>query len=122
MSFTPQQAVSLAIPDRRIDPMPCGRGVDEVERLSLALPLLERLDVDLDGEARQVAARPFGEVGSQLHADDREASLHQGSRRLAGRAADLQQAVARLEAGHLDQVVEEFVGVFRASLVVEVCR
>jgi len=37
-----QQPVSLPITGRRIDPVPGGRGVDEVEGLGLAFPRFER--------------------------------------------------------------------------------
>jgi hypothetical protein len=34
----PQEPVRLAVADRRIDPVPGRRGVDELERVRLALP------------------------------------------------------------------------------------
>ena len=47
------------------------------------------------------------ELRAELDADDREAALEQRPRRLAGRAADLEQPRARLEPGERDEVVEE---------------
>jgi hypothetical protein len=122
VTIAPQQPVCLAIPDRRVDPVPRRRGVNEIERSRFALPRLERLDVDLDGQARQVSAPTLGEGGSQFHTDDREASLQRRASRLAGRAADLQQTITRLESAQLDQVVEELVGVLGTSSVVKICR
>jgi len=43
-----QKLVRLAIAIRGIDPLPGGRGMDEVKRLGLAVPGLERFHVDLD--------------------------------------------------------------------------
>ena len=42
---------------------------------------------DLDGKAGQVSPRPLRELGSHLHANDREAPLEQGAARLAGKSA-----------------------------------
>lgn len=75
MTARTQQPVSLPIADRRIDPVPGGRGIDEVERRRLALPRLEGRDVDLDRTARKVAARPLRELRAHLYADDAKATL-----------------------------------------------
>jgi hypothetical protein len=64
-----QEPVCLAVADRRIDPVPSRRGVDELERLGLAVPSLERRDVDLNRTAGQVAARPPRELRAHLDAD-----------------------------------------------------
>src|SRR5262245_44340583 len=63
-----QECVSLLVADRRIDPVPSGRCIDEVEALGFTLPILERLDVDLNRHPGQVAARNFCEVCSDFDA------------------------------------------------------
>ena len=55
----------------------------------------------------------------QLDADDREAALEQRPRRLAGRAADLEQPRAGLEPGERDQVVEQLRRILGPRRVVE---
>jgi hypothetical protein len=102
-----QEPVSLAIADRGIDPMPGSRRVDEVECFLLTVPLLERHDVDLDGETDQVAARALRELRTHLNADDGEAALEQDAGCLASRATNLQEPVTALEVGHLDEVIEK---------------
>src|SRR5579884_1708166 len=113
-----QEAMRLRIADRGIDPVPGRRGVDEVEAARLPLPLLERAAVHLDVETRERSPRMRGERLAELDADDPEAALGERPRRLAGGAADLEQPVARLEAGERDEVVEELGRVRRARRVV----
>src|SRR5262249_58130326 len=55
-----QQLMCLAVADRRVDPVPCGRGVDKVELVALALPDLERRDMDFGRHPGQVGARKLG--------------------------------------------------------------
>jgi hypothetical protein len=100
--------------------MPSGRGVDEVKGFSLALPRFERLDVDLDRQARQVAARMLGELRAHLDADDGEAALEQCARCLARRAPDLQEPIAGFELGQLDEIVEQLVRVRRPRCLIQV--
>src|SRR6266508_1868178 len=47
----PQEPVRLAVADRGIDPVPSRCGVDELKRFRLALPSLERRDVNLNWKA-----------------------------------------------------------------------
>ncbi len=112
--------MGLAVPDRRIDPVPSGRGVDEVERFGLALPGLERRDVDFNRQAGQVAARSLHEVCAHLDADHREAALERRTRRFAGRAANLQQASAGFELRKRDEVVEQLLRIRGSRRLVQV--
>jgi hypothetical protein len=65
-----QQGVSLLVADLGVDPAPGGRGVDQVEALRLALPGLERRDVNLDRHAGEIATGHVGEPRAQLDAHD----------------------------------------------------
>jgi hypothetical protein len=47
-------------------PVPSGRSVDELERFRLALPSLERPDLNLNRKAGQVGARPLREIRTHL--------------------------------------------------------
>ncbi len=114
----PKESVSLAVANGGIDPVPGGGRVDEIERFRLAFPRLEGRDVDLGGQAREVLARAGRELRSQLDADNAKAAREQRPRRLAGRAADLEQARARLELRERDQVVEELLRIIRPRGVV----
>src|SRR5919198_5805254 len=99
--------MGLAVPDRRVEPVPRGGGVDKIEALRLCLPGFERGNLDLDGEASEVAASVRGKMLSHLDADDRESTLHQRPGRLSGRTADLQKTASRLQLAQLDKVVEQ---------------
>jgi hypothetical protein len=112
--------VRLPVADLRVDPVPGCRGVDELECPKLTFPILERGDVDLDRQAREIATRVLGKLPTHLDADDGEAALEHGSRGLAGRAPDLEDRVARLEPSKLDNVIEEFLGVRRSRRLIEV--
>ncbi len=80
---------------------------DGVEELARRIPVLERRGHDLDlGVRRELAPSELGEVGAQLDREDREAALGERTCGLAGAAADLEHACARLQAGQLDEVVE----------------
>src|SRR5207247_3357159 len=46
-----EQLVGFAIANRRVEPVPSGCGVDEVEGRGLAFPGLEGRDMDLDSQA-----------------------------------------------------------------------
>jgi hypothetical protein len=78
MTGRPQQLVRLAVADRRVDPVPCGRRVDKVELVALVVPDLERGNMDLGGHAGQVLARVLGEAHTQLDADDGETTFCNG--------------------------------------------
>jgi len=73
-----QELVCLAIPNDRIEPVPAGRGEDEIECSTLPLPLLERRDQDLEREAGEVAPRLARERFAELDAHDRKARLEEG--------------------------------------------
>jgi hypothetical protein len=77
--------------------------------------------VHLDRPA-QVSPRLSREFRPELDADDCEAAGEQRPRRLSRPAADLEQRVARLEAGERDEIVEELVGIVRARRVVPFSR
>jgi hypothetical protein len=51
-----KKLMRFAIPDRRVDPVPGGGAIDEVERAAPAGPCLERRDMDLCRKAGQIAA------------------------------------------------------------------
>src|SRR5439155_24790944 len=91
-----------------------------VERRVSLLPAFERRHVDLDVEWLEVEARPLGELCAELDADDGVAALEERAGRLAGRAADLEQAVAGLEIGQRLEVVEQGRRIGRPGRVVEV--
>jgi hypothetical protein len=95
-------------------------GIDEVEALRLCLPGLELSDMDLGRQPSKVAASLRGELRSHLNADDRESAVQQRPGCLAGRAADFQQAIARLEPGQFDEVVKQFARIGRPRRVVQV--
>jgi hypothetical protein len=73
--------------------------------------------VHLDRPA-EVSSRLLRKFRSELDADHCEAACQQRSRRLSRPAADLEQRVARLEAGEPDEVVEQLFGIVRARGVV----
>ena len=115
-----QDAVSLPVTQLGVDPMPGRRGEHQVERVGRALPRLERLDVDLDGQSFEVVPRALRELCPQLDAHDGETPREQRTRRFAGRAADLEQTRARLEAGQVNEVVEEPFRVIGTGGVVQI--
>ena len=77
MAAGTQELVRLAIPNGRVEPVPAGRGEDEIERSALPLPLLERRHVGLEREAVEVASRAARERFAELDAHDREARLEE---------------------------------------------
>jgi hypothetical protein len=105
--------------DGRLDPVERRRGEDRAERLGRRRPVLERGVDDLDvREGRELAPRDGGQPRAELDRDDRVAALRERDRRLAGAGADLEDAVARLQAGQPGEVVEELGRVVRPSAVV----
>jgi len=70
------------------------------------MPALERLHVNLYRHPGKVAPRLLCELRAKLDAHNGEFAREQWARRLAGCAADLQQARARVERRQLDEVVE----------------
>jgi hypothetical protein len=66
----PEELVRLAVLDRGVEPVPRGRGVDEIEGMGLARPGLERRDVNLERQPGEVAPRLRGQVRAQLDAGD----------------------------------------------------
>lgn len=77
MAAWTQELVRLAIPNGQVEPVPAGRGEDEVERSALPLPLFERRDLDLEREAREVTLRLARERFAELDAHDRKARLEE---------------------------------------------
>ena len=72
-----QEPVRLAIPNGRVEPVPTGRGEDEVERSTLPVPLFERRDVDLEWEPGKVAPCLARQSFTELDANDAEAFLEE---------------------------------------------
>ena len=108
-----------AVADGRVDPVPGGRRVDQVEPLARAgPPLLEPPLDDLGVQPGQVAARGGGQVRAEFDAGDPETAPGQRDGGLAGPAAHFQQVVARSQPGDGDELVEELSRVVRADLVV----
>lgn len=97
----------LLIAQCRLQPVPGGGGVHQIEGAGIGVPILERGDVDFGGHARHRLARPFGQLCSHLDADHGEAPLQQGSNRDSSRASDLKKSVADLKPGDLHEVVEQ---------------
>src|ERR1700730_6872468 len=95
----PQELMNLAVADGRIEPVPGGCRVDEIEAFWLAIPGLERSDMDLDRQSGQLPASARRELRSQLDAHDRVSALQQRPCRFPGRTPDLQQPIARPEFG-----------------------
>ena len=81
----------------------------------VAVPRLERRDVDRRPAGRRGSGARARRVARRARRRRREAALEQRPRRLAGRAADLEQPRARLEPGERDQVVEELRADTRAA-------
>jgi hypothetical protein len=117
-----QHPMGFPVRSGRIDPVPRRRGIDELVRLVLAIPVLERDDVDVEWATGQGDARLLGEVRPQLHSDNGESAIEERSCRLAGRAADLEQAGARFELAQRYQVIEELVRIGGARSVMETRR
>ena len=78
MATWTQELVRLAIPNGRVEPVPAGRGEDEIECSPLPLPLLERRDLDLERKAGEAAQRLACERFAQLDAHDRKTRLEEG--------------------------------------------
>lgn len=116
-----QQIPGPLVAHRRVDPVPRRGGEDEAVTGSRGRP--PGLEVSLDdlhpGEGRQVQPGQPGQPRPGLHAGNQEPAAGERSGRLAGRAAYLQQPVAGNQAGQPDQISEEFRGVARPRLLVD---
>ena len=69
-------------------------------------PSNEDVTISTCGIRGELAARELGEVRAELDRKDREATLGERKRCLAGSATDLEHASARRKASQLDKVVE----------------
>jgi len=114
----PQRLPGPPVADGRVDPVPGRRRVHQAERLTRR-PLLELALHHVDAEPGQVLAGQRGQAGAQFDTGDPEAAPGQRAGRLARRAPHLEQAVARRQPGHGDQVVEQGLGVVWPHPVVE---
>ena len=120
----PEQLPCPLVTHGRVDPMPSRGGEDEAETLALwRLPGFEGAFEHLGSwEAHEVAPRLSRQLRAELDASDPETAPQKWESRLARAAADFEKVIAGLEAGKLDQRIEELVGVVRAGLVVALGR
>src|SRR5215204_3087107 len=102
-----QHGVSLRVADFRVDPVPGGRGINQVEALGLARPGFEGGDVYLGRHTSELATGYVGEPRAQLDTDNRDATFENRPGRLACAAADLESAVVLLQASKSEEVCEE---------------
>jgi hypothetical protein len=71
-------------------------------------------------KAGQVVPGGGGQVPTDLHARDPIAPTRKRERGFPGGAAHLEQPIPRLKSSHLDQPVEELIGVLGPSLLIQV--
>src|SRR5215472_2865110 len=123
----PQQCPGLAVLDPRIDPVPRGRGEDQVVAAGYAvvrrrwLPGLERgVDDPHCAKARQVAPGLLGEPGAELHTGDPVAAAGQLDGGLASPAPDLEQVAGVSQPGGPFKLVEQGDRVVGPGVVVTV--
>ncbi len=83
----PQQLIGLAISNGGVDPVPDGRGVDQVKGLPLALPVFEGRYIYLDGQSGKVSACLFSQPAAHLHAHDHTPRSSRGRVEYEGRTA-----------------------------------
>jgi hypothetical protein len=116
----PKRRGRLAGPDVRVQPMPGGKGGDNVEGLTGERPLFEGCVDDLDrADACESLTRDVGEGRSELDGNDRGTQVGQRLGGLPGPASDLKDAAAWLQRGHFGQVGEQLWRVSRANPIVE---
>ncbi len=117
----PQQLPRLAVPDLRVDPVPRGRGEDQVEcRVGGRAPGLEvRGDHRHPLEPGEIAPCLAGERRAQFHASDLKTAPRERDRRLPAGTADLEEPGTRFERGHGHESVEQFFRVLRTRLLIE---
>jgi hypothetical protein len=111
-----------AVAHSGVDPVPRGRGEDQRERFAHRGPVLEACLDHLDVLAHQVRPRGRREGSARLDAGDAEPALRERTGRLAGGAADLQQARACRQTGDPEKVVVKLARIVRPSSLIQLRR
>src|SRR5690606_31672643 len=102
------------------DPMPCGRGHDDVVASTAVVPVLKRRSLDRDvAEGGEPLASDSGHIDAGLDGGHRPAKRRQRARCLSGAAAHLEHRDWLVPAGDADEICEELVGVTRPDAVVQ---
>lgn len=115
-----EQVGCLRVTQVRGEPVECTERNDRIESAACGLPGLEvRVDHRDARKGRQLALRRGCESLSELDAGDRIAPLGECQRRLAGAAADLDQACLHRKLRERSEVVEDLRRVVRPGAVVK---